>query len=239
MCGIQQHPMIFSLQEFNFLLKFFIVGLVKALSLSTENACSTNPCLNNGLCQSTGGNNSYICSCQSGYSGVNCQITVNYCQTNPCINGGSCVVNSVGLQVCQCAPGFSGTYCHYQGNCSSSPCQNNATCVNQVSLNGNYYCQCAPNYYGINCEYKLSSQICNGGDLNATLCSSWSYNGLCNFLNTYNSVPVSIYCPTSCGICEGFCKDSQPNCAVWKNMGFCSTVNKINPLLCTKSCGTC
>ncbi len=44
------------------------------LFLLDSNACSLNPCLNNGVCQAGNGNN-YICNCLSGYSGTNCQIS--------------------------------------------------------------------------------------------------------------------------------------------------------------------
>ena len=34
-------------------------------------ACHSNPCLNGGMCSSSGG--SYNCSCPIGYSGDNCE----------------------------------------------------------------------------------------------------------------------------------------------------------------------
>ena len=36
------------------------------------NECSSNPCLNQGTC--TDQVNGYVCNCQPGYTGVNCQI---------------------------------------------------------------------------------------------------------------------------------------------------------------------
>ena len=36
------------------------------------NYCSSNPCLNNGLCYSTG--NGYTCVCPPNYCGINCDI---------------------------------------------------------------------------------------------------------------------------------------------------------------------
>lgn len=36
------------------------------------NACFNNPCLNGGTCTTSG--NSYVCTCPTFYSGINCQI---------------------------------------------------------------------------------------------------------------------------------------------------------------------
>ena len=40
---------------------------------SSVNECSSNPCLNGGTC--TDLVNGYVCSCQPGYAGANCQIS--------------------------------------------------------------------------------------------------------------------------------------------------------------------
>ena len=39
---------------------------------STANVCSPSPCLNGGMCQPFG--TSYVCFCDMGYTGMNCQI---------------------------------------------------------------------------------------------------------------------------------------------------------------------
>lgn len=38
------------------------------------NACENKPCLNGGTCTPTGTGSTFICSCNSGYSGTYCQI---------------------------------------------------------------------------------------------------------------------------------------------------------------------
>jgi hypothetical protein len=47
-------------------------GTAPTCSMQTGNACSPNPCLNNGTCSTTGGS-TYTCACAPGYSGMNCQ----------------------------------------------------------------------------------------------------------------------------------------------------------------------
>ena len=37
--------------------------------------CNSSPCKNNGICKST--LNSYICSCKSGFNGINCENEAN------------------------------------------------------------------------------------------------------------------------------------------------------------------
>ncbi len=41
--------------------------------------------------------------------------------------------------------------------CDSSPCQNNATCIDELD---GYQCNCSANYTGIHCEFEVS---CPGG----------------------------------------------------------------------------
>lgn len=40
--------------------------------------CNSSPCKNNGICKST--LDSYICSCKSGFNGINCENEANKCK---------------------------------------------------------------------------------------------------------------------------------------------------------------
>ncbi len=175
-------------------------------------------------------------------TGTNCQQVStnapvdNSCQTNVCLNGGVCTRNSLNLVSCLCQPGYSGTKCQYLSSCSDNPCQNSATC--QSTSAGSYYCQCSANFYGRNCEYALSTQLCSLGDQSSS-CQDWSISGFCSFSYMSGSVPVPVFCPRACSICKTTCADSQTNCVIWKEMGFCTRINNLDPSLCQLSCGNC
>ena len=94
------------------------------------NHCSSNPCLNNGLCISLV--NEYRCVCLDDYIGSNCEKMSNECLLNPCLNNGTCI-DKVWNYTCQCSNGFTGSYCQIQTNyCESSPCIK-GLCVNKVN----------------------------------------------------------------------------------------------------------
>lgn len=57
------------------------------------NYCTNHkPCKNDASCTNTG-QGSYTCTCQPGFTGVNCETETNECDSNPCKNGGSCKVS--------------------------------------------------------------------------------------------------------------------------------------------------
>ena len=66
-------------------------------------------CLRGGVC--VDGENSYTCSCPSGYTGTRCELEVNECESQPCAHGGQCTDMFDGYS-CQCADTFTGTDCH-------------------------------------------------------------------------------------------------------------------------------
>lgn len=91
----------------------------------------------------------YNCTCQLGYSGHACEITLlGSCASMPCQNGGSCHPHLDSF-VCSCASGYSGTTCQTDvDECASSPCRNGGTCADQ--LNG-FKCTCPSAFHGPNC----------------------------------------------------------------------------------------
>ncbi|CAG2255061.1 unnamed protein product [Mytilus edulis] len=71
-------------------------------------ACMSNPCAN-GNCQdvSSGG---YICLCNFGYTGNNCENTIDPCIMNPCPRGATCLQDGAS-RICVCPDGFKGPNC--------------------------------------------------------------------------------------------------------------------------------
>ncbi|XP_066275138.1 fibropellin-1-like [Branchiostoma lanceolatum] len=73
---------------------------------------------------------------------------IDECISAPCQNGATCQ-NRMNSFTCQCAPGYTGTFCEDIDECISAPCQNGATCQDGVN---SFICQCAPGYTGTLCE---------------------------------------------------------------------------------------
>nr|XP_046226989.1 cubilin [Scatophagus argus] len=76
----------------------------------TSNTCQTNnPCIN-GQCVATTSAPGYVCICNSGWQGVNCDQNTNECFSNPCQNGGTCTDGIDGF-TCTCTAQWTGQLC--------------------------------------------------------------------------------------------------------------------------------
>ncbi|XP_070708966.1 cubilin [Pempheris klunzingeri] len=76
----------------------------------TSNICQTNnPCVN-GNCVATTSAPGYICNCNSGWQGVNCDQNIDECLSNPCQNGGTCNDGNNGF-ICTCTAQWTGPLC--------------------------------------------------------------------------------------------------------------------------------
>ena len=94
--------------------------------------------------------NGYMCSCNIGYTGTNCDQNIDDCSPNSCQNGGTCLVgckcyssvwlvkrgrpsfhcqDGVNEYTCMCATGYFGDNCETDiDECATLPCSNGATC---------------------------------------------------------------------------------------------------------------
>lgn len=107
-----------------------------------DDACTSNPCHADAICDTSPINGSFTCSCASGYKGIDCSEDINECiQGSPCEHNGKCV-NTPGSFECNCTQGFTGPRCETNVNeCESHPCQNDGSCLDDP---GTFRCVCMP-----------------------------------------------------------------------------------------------
>ncbi|KOC63776.1 Neurogenic locus Notch protein, partial [Habropoda laboriosa] len=107
-----------------------------------DDACTSNPCHEGAICDTSPINGSFTCSCATGYKGVDCSEDIDECeQGSPCEHDGICV-NTPGSFACNCTQGFTGPRCETNVNeCESHPCQNDGSCLDDP---GTFRCVCMP-----------------------------------------------------------------------------------------------
>ena len=83
-------------------------SVTPSIYLTDSDECSTDPCGDNGSCVDQV--NGFVCICDDGYEGDNCETDSDDCDPNPCLNGGSCT-DAVNGFSCSCADGYEGDTC--------------------------------------------------------------------------------------------------------------------------------
>ncbi|KAG5680801.1 hypothetical protein PVAND_010286 [Polypedilum vanderplanki] len=157
--------------------------------------CENSPCRSGSTCQDghniTTGNN-FTCICKEGFEGALCDYA--YCLVEPCKNDGNCYTDSE-VPECKCQLGFMGKYCEIDiDDCASTPCQNNATCIDLVN---DYKCECeGTGFTGENCE----------NDIDECLTENISCGGLGTCINTKGSYK----CQCNEGMCGSDCNLVDP-----------------------------
>jgi hypothetical protein len=142
----------------------------------------------NGVCNSTQYASEYIPMCAR-ETGGRCDEDVDECASDPCSNDATCVSNTVdaalavpGTFVCLCVPGFANGVCNFDNideytaicnfhdrpcdvdmdECSSSPCVNDATCLDSTVLQeidfDRYRCVCLAGFGNGICDYDYISE---------------------------------------------------------------------------------
>ncbi|CAL8071916.1 unnamed protein product [Calicophoron daubneyi] len=127
----------------------------------------------------------FQCHCHLDFTGDLCDTSRDFCleaslrvRSSYCLNGGRCEnrvgVNSTGLALCNCPPGFGGPRCQtYTDHCLLNPCQHGGLCQPRddyllpLSPTGSpssssyrgYDCICTSGWAGVHCEANIS-QAC-------------------------------------------------------------------------------
>ncbi|CAF3686684.1 unnamed protein product [Rotaria socialis] len=127
----------------------------------TLNPYSKTSCNKNSICLPVfNHNNSYYCSCKSGYYGINCSMYEPICETY-CSANALCRPDDFNLRTrksspyCICPLDHFGLRCNLKyEDCTSNPCLNNGTCFSNYDRSGEnpYLCRCSSKFDGYNCE---------------------------------------------------------------------------------------
>ncbi|PKK21808.1 FAT atypical cadherin 2 [Columba livia] len=118
---------------------------------SPTGACSSNPCLNNGMCSETHGGG-YTCICPGLFSGEHCELGDSPCESKPCLHGGTCTLSATGYS-CHCPDWYLGERCEKLAEeCQDNPCRNAGRCV---SNQGSIHCICPSDYQGAYCTQPI------------------------------------------------------------------------------------
>ena len=198
--------------------------------------CRCMPGFANGVC-ADGFIIDYTAQCTM-MEGGNCDLDVDECASSPCENGAKCTESSTDSKIpldafrCTCVDGFANGVCEYDyiteyeaqcnvttggtcdvdvDECTSSPCQNNATCTDStneqaVSYDA-YKCRCMPGFANGVCadgfiiDYTAQCTMMEGGncDLDVDECaSSPCQNGNCTESSTDSKIPLDAYRCVDC-----------------------------------------
>ncbi|KAK3087011.1 hypothetical protein FSP39_000290 [Pinctada imbricata] len=175
--------------------------------------CASSPCnpSNSLVCTDIDiTNQTYICSCKSGWEGQNCEVDIDECtRINPCRNGATCN-NTQGSYVCHCAPGYTGTNCGTNiDECFSQPCRNRGQCIDQINK---FECNCSgTGYQGSTCM----------DDINECLGSPCLNEGKCvNTNGSYDCDCVPGYIGPTCAVADpSFQKIGEDDNMLWIIVG--------------------
>ncbi|GBP19642.1 Fibropellin-1 [Eumeta japonica] len=128
--------------------------------------CRNDTCPERAMCKDEPGYDNFTCLCRSGYTGVDCDITINPCTANgnPCTNGATCIALQQGRYKCECLPGWEGQLCEINtDDCIEKPCLLGAPCTDLVN---DFSCSCPPGFTGKRCHEKIDlcgSEPCKHG----------------------------------------------------------------------------
>jgi hypothetical protein len=118
--------------------------------------------------------NSFVCTCDSGYTGELCADDIDDCAADPCAATGTCaddaaVPNSF---VCTCDSGYTGELCADDiDDCAADPCVATGTCADDGAVPNSFVCTCDSGYTGELCGTMIDyceDEPCRNGTCSRT-----------------------------------------------------------------------
>ncbi|XP_078338823.1 uncharacterized protein LOC111134166 isoform X3 [Crassostrea virginica] len=163
--------------------------------------CSDNPC-KHGTCKDT--TSSFVCTCDPGYEGVDCDTRKACSGGISCQHGGSCRdTGSPGFQ-CHCTRKYNGEFCENALTCHDAPCLNGGICTD---VGSSFQCKCPYTHTGDVCEAALSCSDTPCQNLGT--CSGPLGNFRCNCPPTYKGDICDTVITCASQPCQhGTCTDS-------------------------------
>lgn len=203
-------------------------GYWQNANCSYLNNCLGSPCMNAGVCNSTG-NGTNTCACVSPWVGPSCAYN-DTCLMSPCANGGSCNSTASGEFTCTCPIPWTDPVCAYYDSCLLSPCANNGSCLS--TGNASYSCVCQSPWEGSQCLYydDCDLQPCqNGGTCNSTGNSTHSCLCAYGWSGAQCEVEIDFCLPApQCangGVCNPFFGGFNCSCLEQTYGPVCASVN--------------
>lgn len=94
-------------------------------------------------------NGNFLCMCETGFTGEDCETEIDYCIGVTCSDNGHCQ-NSMASFSCMCNEGYTGILCEVEvDECESITCSGHGRCVDSLD---SFACECDEGFTGMLCE---------------------------------------------------------------------------------------
>jgi hypothetical protein len=157
---------------FDFLPSFRLATVLRFpnwLGNSSLDPCINHTCNQNSTCQPIfNQNNSYFCSCKSGFYGKDCSkyedICSLYCSPySLCRPDDRSMIAGTNNPFCICPFEYFGPRCYLKfQQCDANPCMNNGSCIYTYEsyVDDSFVCICSKLFYGDRCQHaKMAIQV--------------------------------------------------------------------------------
>ncbi len=135
--------------------KLTVSQITTFLQTNMTNNCLRN-CSSQGKCLIQG--NSFSCSCDLYFAGLECAIDTRPCAQYPCTNNATCVQDLEAMTyTCECARSLYGSRCELQVDvCANETCSGNGICYH---VDNSPACKCFNAYSGERCQIVSPQRI--------------------------------------------------------------------------------